>query len=66
MAFLISWKLTLISMVTVPLSVVLIIYLGKKLKKYSIRVQEKARELTSVISENIYGGKITAHIAIRN
>lgn len=58
MAFLISWKLTLISMVTVPLSVVLIIYLGKKLKKYSIRVQEKLGEFTSVISENIYGGKI--------
>ncbi len=58
MAFFISWKLTLISMVTVPISVLLIIYLGKKLKKYSIRVQEKLGEFTSVISENIYGGKI--------
>ncbi|MEO8512745.1 MAG: ABC transporter ATP-binding protein [Ignavibacteria bacterium] len=58
MAFLISWKLTLISMVTVPLSVILIIFLGKKLRKYSIRVQEKLGEFTSVISENIYGGKI--------
>ncbi|MCC6865412.1 MAG: ABC transporter ATP-binding protein [Ignavibacteria bacterium] len=58
MAFLISWKLTLISMVTVPVSVLLIIYLGKKLKKYSIRVQEKLGDFTSVISENIYGGKI--------
>lgn len=58
MAFLISWKLTLISMITVPLSVLLIIFLGKKLKKYSIRVQEKLGEFTSVISENIYGGKI--------
>ncbi len=58
MAFFISWKLTLISMVTVPISVILIIFLGKKLKKYSIRVQEKLGEFTSVISENIYGGKI--------
>lgn len=58
MAFLISWKLTLISMVTVPFSVILIIFLGKKLKKYSIRVQESLGDFTSVISENIYGGKI--------
>jgi subfamily B ATP-binding cassette protein MsbA len=58
MAFLISWKLTLISMVTVPLSVLLIVYLGKKLRKYSIRVQESLGQFTSVISENIYGGKI--------
>src|SRR4030095_14774076 len=58
MAFFISWKLTLISLVTVPVSVLLIIYLGRKLKKYSIRVQEKLGEFTGVISENIYAGKI--------
>lgn len=58
MAFFISWKLTLISMVTVPLSVLMIVYLGKKLRKYSIRVQESLGQFTSVISENIYGGKI--------
>lgn len=58
MAFFISWKLTLISMVTVPLSVLMIVYLGKKLRKYSLRVQESLGQFTSVISENIYGGKI--------
>jgi subfamily B ATP-binding cassette protein MsbA len=58
MAFFISWKLTIVSMITVPVSVFLIIYIGKKLRKYSIRVQEKLGEFTSVISENIYGGKI--------
>ncbi|HJY64474.1 MAG TPA: ABC transporter ATP-binding protein [Ignavibacteria bacterium] len=58
MAFFISWKLTLISLVTVPVSVSLIIYIGRKLKKYGIRVQEKLSEFTSVISENIYGSKI--------
>lgn len=58
MAFLISWKLTLISIITVPFSVILIVFLGKKLKKYSIRVQESLGDFTSVISENIYGGKI--------
>jgi subfamily B ATP-binding cassette protein MsbA len=58
MAFFISWKLTLISMVSVPVSMLMIIFLGKKLKKYGIRVQEKLGEFTSVISENIYGSKI--------
>jgi ATP-binding cassette, subfamily B, bacterial MsbA len=58
MAFFISWKLTLISLITVPLSVLLIIYIGRKLKKYGLRVQEKLSEFTSVISENIYGSKI--------
>ena len=58
MAFFISWKLTLISLITVPVSVLLIIYIGRKLKKYGIRVQEKLSEFTSVISENIYGSKI--------
>lgn len=58
MAFFISWKLTLISLITVPISVMLIIYIGRKLKKYGMRVQEKLSEFTTVISENIYGSKI--------
>jgi subfamily B ATP-binding cassette protein MsbA len=58
MAFLISWKLTLISLLIIPLSLVLIIYVGRKLRKYSTRVQEKLGEFTSVIAETIYGSKI--------
>lgn len=58
MAFFISWKLTLISIVSVPVSVLLIIFIGRKLRKYGIRSQEKLGEFTSVISENIYGSKI--------
>lgn len=58
MAFFISWKLTLISIFIVPLSTVFIIQIGRKLKKYSIRVQEKLGEFTSVLSETIYGSKI--------
>ncbi|MCX7877440.1 MAG: ABC transporter ATP-binding protein/permease [Ignavibacteria bacterium] len=58
MAFFINWQLTMIAMITVPVSVMLISYVGKKLKKYGTRVQEKLGEFTSVISENIYGAKI--------
>lgn len=58
MAFYLSWKLTLISILIVPISTVFIIQIGKKLKKYSLRVQEKLGEFTSVLSETIYGSKI--------
>lgn len=58
MAFYISWKLTLISILIIPISTVFIIQIGWKLKKYSIRVQEKLSEFTSVLSETIYGSKI--------
>ncbi len=66
LAFLISWKLTLIAIISVPLSMLVIFYLGKKIKKYSIRVQEKLGEFTSVISENIYGGKIIRAFSMEN
>jgi len=58
MAFLISWKLTLISIVIVPSSLLIILQIGRKLKKYSRRVQESLGEFTSVIAETIYGSKI--------
>jgi len=58
MAFFISWKLTLISIVIIPLSLGLIVQIGKKLRKYSKQVQQKLGEFTSVIAETIYGSKI--------
>jgi subfamily B ATP-binding cassette protein MsbA len=48
----------LISILIIPLSMVLIIRIGRKLKKYSMRVQKKLGEFTSVIAETIYGSKI--------
>lgn len=58
MALYISWKLTLISIVIIPVALFFIIYIGKKLRKYSYRVQIKLGEFTSVIGETIYGSKI--------
>jgi ATP-binding cassette, subfamily B, bacterial MsbA len=58
MASYLSWKLTLISILIIPLSMVLIIKIGRKLRKYSIRVQQKMGEFVSVIAETIYGSKI--------
>jgi subfamily B ATP-binding cassette protein MsbA len=58
MALLISWKLTLLSIVIVPLSIIVIVKIGRKLRKYSTQVQEKLGDFTSVIAETIYGSKI--------
>ncbi len=66
MAFLISWKLTLISIVIIPVSVLVIVQIGRKLKKYSLRVQEKLGEFTSVIAETIYGSKIIRAFSMEN
>lgn len=66
MALMISWKLTLISLAIIPLSVILIIYIGRKLKKYSRRVQEKLGEFTSIIAETIYGSKIIRAFSMEN
>ncbi|RPI15083.1 MAG: ABC transporter ATP-binding protein [Ignavibacteriae bacterium] len=66
MAFFISWKLTLISIVIVPIALILIIYIGRKLRKYSYRVQDKLSEFTSVIAETIYGSKIIRAFSMEN
>ena len=64
MALLISWKLTLISIIIIPVSLIVIVKIGKKLRKYSIQVQEKLGDFTSVIGETIYGSKIIRAFAM--
>lgn len=58
MALFLSWKLTLLSLAIIPVSMLIIIHIGKKLRKYSERLQEKLSDFTSTISETIYGSKI--------
>lgn len=64
MALFISWKLTLISIIIIPISLIAIVKIGKKLRKYSIQVQEKLGDFTSVIGETIYGSKIIRAFAM--
>lgn len=55
--FLSSAKLTLISLILLPLSVVPILFLGKKVKKLSVNSQEKVADLGSHIEESVNGIK---------
>lgn len=57
-AFSISWKLTLFSMIFLPLSVWIIVFIGKKIRKHSGRLQEKMADITTILQETISGVKI--------
>ncbi len=50
---LLSWKLTLLSMVIMPLVFGFIWYVGKKLRKYSERSQERMADVNSVLEESV-------------
>ncbi|MGE5364454.1 MAG: ABC transporter ATP-binding protein [Bacteroidota bacterium] len=57
-AFSISWKLTLFSILVMPLSLFIIAYIGLILRKQSRRLQEKMADITTVLHETISGVKI--------
>ncbi|MBN2571591.1 MAG: ATP-binding cassette domain-containing protein [Ignavibacteriales bacterium] len=57
-AFSISWQLTLFSMIFLPLSVWIIVFIGKKMRKHSGRLQEKMADITTILQETISGVKI--------
>ena len=58
LALSLSWKLTLISLFIFPLTVFVIIKIGASLKRRSMRMQSKAADLLSIITETIYGSKV--------
>ncbi len=60
LAFLVilSWKLTLLAMVALPLVFGFIWFIGKKLRKYSERTQERMADVNSVLEENVSNMRI--------
>ncbi len=57
-AFSISWKLTLVSLLTVPLSILVIGFIGSILRKQSYKLQQKLGNIVDVLHETISGVKI--------
>ena len=64
LALILSWKLTLLALVLLPLSLGIIIRIGKKVRKYSWRQQEEIAKLTSVLQETIYGIRVIKAFAM--
>jgi subfamily B ATP-binding cassette protein MsbA len=56
--FNISWQLTLLAMIVIPVSGVLIRKIGQSLGRKSRRVQERLADLTTILQESITGMRI--------
>lgn len=54
----ISWKLTLIALLLLPLSGLLIGRVGKSLRKEGLRAQQKAADLLSTVEETLTGMRV--------
>lgn len=56
--FWLNWKLSLLSMVIIPLIIVMIQAFGRKMKKIGTRMQEKVGDINTALHEYITGVKI--------
>ncbi|MEE9271264.1 MAG: ABC transporter transmembrane domain-containing protein, partial [Candidatus Krumholzibacteria bacterium] len=54
----VSWKLSLLTFVVIPLNLVLIGFIGSKLRKRSFRTQAGMADLTSLLEENVSGMRV--------
>lgn len=62
----ISWKLSVFALLIVPVSSLLIAWLGSKLKKLTTMLQLKLGDITSVLQETISGVKIVKAFGMEN
>jgi subfamily B ATP-binding cassette protein MsbA len=63
---LLSWKLTLLAALILPMVFGFIYVMGKKLRKYSARSQEKMADVNSVLEETISNIRIVKAYAMEN
>ena len=57
-ALLLSWKLTLLALLVLPLSLAIIVRIGKTLRRYSHRQQERMADLTTRLQETLSGIRV--------
>lgn len=58
MAVTLSWQLTALSFLVLPFSMLIIVTVGIRLRKYSTNIQAKIADITSLLQETISGVKI--------
>ncbi len=59
-----SWKLTLLAAVVLPVVFWFIWYIGRKLRKYSERTQEKMADVNSVLEESVANVRVVKAFAM--
>ena len=62
----ISWQLTLLAFVILPFSMLIIAWIGLKLRKHSSAIQAKMADITSILQETISGVKIVKAFGMEN
>jgi subfamily B ATP-binding cassette protein MsbA len=62
----ISWKLFLVSLIILPISVALIGIIGVELRKQTMKLQKQIGNITSVLQETITGVKIVKAFGMEN
>ena len=63
-ALVISWRLTLIALTVLPLSLLAIVQIGRRLRRYSHRQQEKLANLTAILQETVSGVRVVKAFAM--
>ncbi|MCB1183005.1 ABC transporter ATP-binding protein [bacterium] len=63
-ALVISWQMTLMALVLLPVSLSIIIRIGKRLRKLSHHQQEEMANLTSTLQESVYGIRVVKAFAM--
>jgi len=61
-----SWKLTLLAMVVLPMVFGFIWFVGKKMRKYSMRTQKRMADVNSVLEETINNIRIVKAFSMEN
>jgi len=56
--FFLNWRLTLISLVALPIISILMAHFGQQIRLVATAAQRKAADVSSIIQENIYGIRI--------
>ncbi len=59
-----SWKLALVTLGVLPPSMLIIILLGRRLRKKSHRAQERMADFASIISETVFGVRVVKAFAM--
>lgn len=54
----VSWKLSLLTFIVIPMNLVLIGFIGRKLKKRSFRTQAGMADMTALLEENVSGMRV--------
>ena len=63
-ALYISWKLTLAALIVLPISIFVIVKIGRQLRTFSTRQQEKMAVLTSILHEVVTGIRVVKAFAM--